>query len=141
VDQCVDEIVQEFIDKEHLTTARVKEALRCAISGASKRYEVVIKTQAWQTYLDHHGLEEPSPGKKTKSGRKEKAGWRALCVIIGAYVLAHRKETNEEIKSEAASKAIHKIAKAKNIGDLPAAGTIKDVISELNSVAATISMK
>ena len=74
---------------------------------------------------------EPGPEIKSKSGRHEKTGWQGLLVIIGAYITKHYQETHEHIKIEEASKNIYKLGLADRIPDLPAAPTIKGVLSKI----------
>jgi hypothetical protein len=78
--------------------------------------------------------------RKSKSGRSEKTGWRDLSVILGAYILKHCETSREHIKIEEASKTIYDIAKNAGIRDLPAASTIKGVISHIRSKATTLEI-
>lgn len=110
------------------------------IAATAKRYEVEIKEADWTLY----NTENPPSGQtdllKGKSGRPQKAGWRDLSVIIGAYILKHSKQTQEQIKVDPASEIIHKIALARRVPDCPEAPTIKEVLSRIRDLAEEISI-
>lgn len=110
------------------------------LAATSHRYEVAILEADWTAYEKQNPPSEPVLVKKSKSGRHEKTGWRALSVIIGAYIIKHYQETHEHIKIEEASKKIHKLAEADKIPDLPAAPTIKEALSSILSRADAISI-
>jgi hypothetical protein len=110
------------------------------LAATSHRYEVAILEADWTAYEKQNPPSEPVLVKKSKSGRHEKTGWRALSVIIGAYIIKHYQETHEHIKIEEASKKIYKLAEADKIPDLPAAPTIKEMLSKIHARAEKISI-
>jgi hypothetical protein len=121
-------------------TAKLLDELKRALSAASHRYEVVITEQEWTDFLQKNNLREPTD-LRPKVGRHEKPGWRKLAIIIiGAYLTKHKEMTEEEIKIEEAAKKIHEIAKDEGTPGLPAWSTIKDVLTEIRKVAATLSI-
>jgi hypothetical protein len=113
---------------------------KALLKATTLSYEVEITVSEWANYLNRHNLTEPDPEIKSKSGRHEKTGWRALSVIIGAYIIKHYQETHEHIKIEEASKKIYKLAEADKIPDLPAAPTIKEMLSKIHARAEKISI-
>jgi hypothetical protein len=60
--------------------------------------------------------------------------------LIGAYITKHYETTQERIKAEQASEKIHELAEADRIPDLPAAPTIKEVLSRIRNRADEISI-
>jgi hypothetical protein len=114
---------------------------KAVLAVTSHRYEVAILEADWIAYEKQNPPSEPKPKKKSTSGRRQKTGWRDLSVIIGAYIIKHYQETHEHIKIEEASKNIHRLAEADEIPDLPAAPTIKGVLSKIRAKAEEISIK
>jgi hypothetical protein len=110
--------------------------LKSILSATKRSYDVEIVESEWQAYRQAH----PTPDPKRKAGRHQKEGWRDLCVIIGAYLMKHLEKTAEPLKVEHAADAIFGIGKTENIKDLPAAGTIKDVLSAIKAKLADISI-
>jgi hypothetical protein len=110
--------------------------LKAILSATKRSYDVEIIESEWQAYR----LAHPMPHTKRKGGRYQKEGWRDLCIIIGAYLMKHRAKTNESLKPEHAADVIFRIGKTENITDLPAAGTIKDVLSAIKAKSANISI-
>jgi hypothetical protein len=138
--ECVDVIFQHLnIEKDGKDDAVWRE-VKATLAAASRRYEVCIPEQDWEDYLQRHHLEEPAPDTKRKAGRRQKEGWRHLCVLVGAYLVKHRRMTTEEPKFEEAARQIHKIGKDEAIPGLPAWPTIKGAISEIYAKADTLSI-
>ena len=130
----------EVSERLKSSSAVAADELKALLRATNRQYEVEVAESAWADYLRRKNLSEPAPEEKSKSGRPEKVGWRALSVIIGAYIIKHYQTTNEQIKVEEASEKIHEIAKADNIPDLPAAPTIKEVLSKIRWKAETLSI-
>jgi hypothetical protein len=138
--ECVDVIFQHLnIEKDGKDDAVWRE-VKATLAAASRRYEVCIPEQDWEDYLQRHHLEEPAPDTKGKAGRRQKEGWRHLCVLVGAYLIKHRRMTTEQPKFEEAARQIHKIGKDEAIPGLPAWPTIKGAISEIYAKADTLSI-
>jgi hypothetical protein len=114
--------------------------IKATLAAASRRFEVLIREQDWEDYLNKHNLEEPFPVGKRKGGRPQKQGWRELCVLVGAYLIKHRTMTKEDPKIEESARQIHKIAKDEGIPGLPAWPTIKAALSDIYSKADNISI-
>ncbi len=114
--------------------------VKATLAAASHRFEVLIREQDWEDYLKKHNLEEPIPVEKRKAGRRQKEGWRQLCVLVGAYLVKHQRITTEQPKIEESARQIHKIGEAERIRGLPVWSTIKDALSEIFSKADTLSI-
>jgi hypothetical protein len=111
--------------------------LKAVLSATKRSYDVEIIEREWEVYRQTHPA---VPETKGKGGRRPKEGWRDLCVIIGAYLMKHVETTREPLKAEYASEVIFSIGKTDNIPGLPAAGTIKDVLSAIKAKSPTISI-
>ena len=143
-----EELVQAVRQELHQNPAKnldelnqtILDEFRRALSAASALYEVVVTERAWNNYLGRHSLEEPTPSFKKKTGRTELPSWRALSIIIGAYLIKHHEITKEPLKIEEAARAIHEIAKGEDVAGLPAWPTIKDVLSAIRAKAETLSI-
>jgi hypothetical protein len=110
-----------------------------ALTASSRRYEVAIRKQDWDDYLDRHQLEEQAPY-EPKKGRHQLPAWRDIAIVIGAYLRKHHAISTNEIKIEEAAKKIHAIAKKRDIAHPPAWTTIKDVLSAIRQLADSLSI-
>ena len=129
--QFAEDIVNQVNEQLKNKETDASDAWKAVLEATVRTYEVEITEDEWTNYLDRHNLVEPGPEIKSKSGRHEKTGWQDLLVIIGAYITKHYQETHEHIKIEEASKNIYKLGLADRIPDLPAAPTIKGVLSKI----------
>ena len=130
--QFAEDIVNQVNKQLKNKETDASDAWIAVLEATTRTYEVEITEQQWANYLARHNLAEPGPEIKSKSGRHEKAGWRDLWIIIGAYITKHYQETREHIKIEEASKNIYKLGLADRIPGLPHAPTIKDVLSKIS---------
>jgi hypothetical protein len=106
-----------------------REEVTAVIQETAKRYEVVIKTENFQQYLQRHELDENKT--TTKVGRPRKEGWRELCSYMAAYFAAHQRDRGDEpIKTDQAKADIIDLAKRDDVSNLPREDTIKEQISE-----------
>ncbi len=122
------------------TADNIWHEIKATLAVASHRFEVLIREQDWDDYLKKHNLEEPILVGKSKGGRRQKEGWRQLCVLVGAYLIKHHRTTKEGLKIEEAAKQIHKMGKDLDIPGLPAWSTIKAALSDIYSKADNISI-
>jgi hypothetical protein len=139
-DDCVEVMSGRWEIDQREDPNSIWNEIRATLAVASHRFEVLIREQDWDDYLNKHDLEEPMPVRKSKGGRHPKGGWRDLCVLVGAYIVKHQRTTKEEFKIEEAARQIHKMGKDADIPDLPAWPTIKDVLSAIYSRAAGLSI-
>ena len=118
-------------------SVRAADEWTAVLKATTGTYEVEIIEDDWTKYLGR------SPDvlvpEKSTAGRHQ-MNWRAVSVIMGAFILKHCQTTPEKIKIQMASQKIHEIATAEKTSDLPASETIKDVLSRVLSKAETISI-
>jgi hypothetical protein len=141
------DVVDSFLElvfdstRPSLSTASLQDEFRSALTAASRRYEVVVQASKWKKYLERHQLAEPalrSPPMKGRGGRNPLPAWNRLAVIIPAYLLAYHDKQRDKPKYEEAAHEIYNIAKDKEVPAIPAADTLKDVISEIYRIKENI---
>lgn len=109
------------------------------LAACSRSFEVSISQADWEDYESR--IPKPSASAGPGSGRREKSGWRPALVITGAYIIKHRRETQENIKPKEAAEVIWKLCKAEEIADLPSPATIADELAKILKKAESISIK
>lgn len=122
-------IVSDKIQADFRDSEAALAKISAVIAAAGKSTEVTIKTSDITGYLEIAGLNKQSS--LGKAGRRRKEGWRELSSFMAAYLGAHyRDRPGEEPKITVAGPAIHEIAKAAGVADLPDGRTINDYVSK-----------